>query len=109
MGMKEELKGFQKKYLRGLAHGLKPSILIGQKGLTDSMITAIDQEFNLHELIKVKFNDFKEKDQKQAIMETIVERTGCCPVGMIGHTVVIYRRHHDPEKRKIRLPVKAAS
>jgi len=109
MDMKEDLKGFQKKYLRGLAHGLKPNILIGQKGLTDSLIKAIDQELNLHELIKVKFNDFKEKDQKQAVMETIVERTGCSPVGMIGHTAVIYRENHDPEKRKIKVPVRASS
>lgn len=29
------LKGFQKKYLRGLAHGLKPVILIGKEGITD--------------------------------------------------------------------------
>lgn len=107
--MKEELKGFQKKYLRGLAHGLKPNVLIGQKGLTDSLAAAIDQELGLHELVKIKFNDFKDKDQKQAIMADVAERTGCFPVGMIGHTAIIYRRHPDPEKRKIRVPVRASS
>jgi hypothetical protein len=30
----EILKGYQKKFLKGLAHGLKPVVFIGQKGLS---------------------------------------------------------------------------
>jgi RNA-binding protein len=100
------MKGFQKKYLRGLAHSLDPSILIGQKGLTDALVRVVHEELDRHELIKVKFNDFKEKEAKQAIVATLVERTGCIPIGMIGHTAIVYRQHHDPEKRKILLPDK---
>ena len=37
-----ELKGFQKKYLRGLAHSLKPVVLIGQKGFTDELVKSTD-------------------------------------------------------------------
>ena len=32
--MMKKLEGFQRKYLRGLTHKLKPVVLIGQKGLT---------------------------------------------------------------------------
>ena len=98
------MKGFQKKYLRGLAHSLDPSILIGQKGLTDTLVRAMREELDRHELIKVKFNDFKEKEAKQAIVASLVEQTGCIPIGMIGHTAIFYRQNSNPEKRKILLP-----
>ncbi|MGA9233396.1 MAG: YhbY family RNA-binding protein, partial [Desulfobacterales bacterium] len=32
------LTGYQKKYLKGLAHGLKPVVFIGQSGLTDPVV-----------------------------------------------------------------------
>lgn len=99
-----KLKGFQKKYLRGLAHGLKPVVLLGQGGLTDSVIRSIDQALNTHELIKVKFNDFKEKEQKTEITKKITETGDCEQVGMIGHTAIFFREQSDPEKRKIKIP-----
>ena len=61
------LKGFQKKHLRGLAHGLKPIVQIGKEGITEGVIRAVDEGLLQHELIKIKFNDFKEKEQKEAI------------------------------------------
>ena len=64
-----KLKGFQKKYLRGLAHNLKPVVLIGQKGLTDDLIKSADRALDRHELIKVKFNEFKEREQKTEITD----------------------------------------
>ena len=62
-----ELKGSQKKYLRGLAHKLNPSAFIGHKGITESLIEEIDQALKASELIKIKFVDFKEKDQKMVL------------------------------------------
>jgi RNA-binding protein len=98
------LKGFQRKYLRGLAHGLKPVIFIGQKGLTPEVLSSAEKALERHELIKVKFNDFKEKPEKTRIAGRIETETGAENVGMIGHTVVFYRQQPDPEKRKISLP-----
>ena len=100
----ENLKGFQKKYLRGCAHALKPVVFIGQKGLTDSVVQSTAEALNKHELIKIKFIDFKAKDQKKEIIETIVANAKCQLGGMIGHIAVFFRRHSDPEKRKIKLP-----
>lgn len=98
------LKGFQRKYLRGLAHGMKPVVLVGQQGITDGVVQSVDQALQQHELIKLKFVDFKEKDQKTAMATVIEHRTDCEMVGMIGHTGIFYRAHHDIEKRKIVLP-----
>jgi RNA-binding protein len=100
------LKGYQKKHLRGLAHGLKPVVQIGREGVTDAVICAVDEGLFRHELIKIKFNDLKEKGPKEAITDDLAAKTGSEPVGMIGHTVILYRRHTDPEKRKIAVPAR---
>ncbi len=100
----EELKGFQKKYLRGIAHGMKPVVLIGQSGLTSGVIAAVDEALETHELIKIKFNDFKEKARKEEINGAIETATASEMVGMIGHMAIFYRMNPDPEKRKIILP-----
>lgn len=100
----EGLKGFQKKYLRGLAHSRKPLILIGQKGLTPALIKATDEALDTHELIKVKFNEFKEKEQKEAVVNIIEKEISAELVGMIGHMAIFYRCQKDPEKRRITIP-----
>jgi RNA-binding protein len=93
-----------KKYLKGMAHGLKPVVFIGQKGLTENFEKALQEALDTHELIKVRFVDFKEKDQKTDLSEEIEKRCGCEKVGMVGHIAIFYRRHKNPEKRKIVLP-----
>ena len=98
------LTGFQAKYLRGRAHGLKPIVFVGQKGLTDALIRSTEEAFDRHELIKIKFIDFKEKKQKEELAAAIGAKTGSQVAGMIGHVAILYRQHADPEKRRIILP-----
>lgn len=100
------LKGFQKKYLRGLAHKLKPVVFIGQKGVTPSMLKSVDEALGTHELIKLKFVDFKEKELKIEIIATIESKTDSQAAGLIGHTAILFRQNNDPEKQKIRVPEK---
>jgi RNA-binding protein len=97
------LTGAQRKYLRGLAHSLKPVVFIGQKGTTDSLVSALDEAFRTHELIKVKFLEFKEKDQKKEIIEFIEKKNNCQCCGIIGHMALFFRQNPDAEKRKIDL------
>lgn len=97
-----ELKGATRKYLRGLAHHLKPLVLVGQKGVTETLIEAVDEALELHELIKLKFNDFK--DEKKTLAKEIEEKTRSEMVGMIGNVAIFYRQQPDEEKRKIQLP-----
>ncbi|MCP4672489.1 MAG: YhbY family RNA-binding protein [Desulfobacula sp.] len=99
-----ELSSYQRKYLRGLAHGLKPVVFIGHKGMTDTVSRTINEALASHELIKIKFIDFKEKDQKKKIAHLIEKKTMCNMVGMIGHIGMFFKPHHDPEKRKIKIP-----
>lgn len=100
----EKLKGFQRKYLRGIAHSMKPIVFIGQKGNSGAVVKAVEEALATHELIKVKFIDCKEKEQKKEIVADLEEKGGCEMVGMIGHTAIFYRKHPDVEKQKIILP-----
>jgi len=98
------LTGSQRKYLRGLAHSRKPIVLIGQHGLTDTVLRFINDALDRHELIKIKFNEHKEKNQKKAICAGIAEGTAGEMVGLVGHTAIFFRYQPDPEKRVINLP-----
>jgi len=96
-----KLKGSEKKELRGLAHGRKPLVQVGKKGVTDELIASVDLALKDHELIKVRFLEFK--GEKKALSETIAEKTGSELAGLIGNIGVFFRPHPDPAKRKIRL------
>jgi len=96
------LKPSQKKYLRGLANSLKPIVFIGKGGLTSQVFDAIDEALQKHELIKVKFLEFK--DDKEKLSREIEEKGHCILAGMIGHVAIFYRQHPDKEKRKVQLP-----
>ena len=79
----------QKKKLKAQAHGLKPVIIVGQAGLTDSVLAETEIALNVHELIKVKIR--AEKDQRNEISEKICRSTGASLIQSIGQIVVIYR------------------
>ncbi len=102
----KQLKGYQKKYLRGLAHRLKPYVFIGQKGLTDSLLKSVSEALEKHELVKIKFLDFKETDTKKELTAEIEKITKCELVGIIGHMAIFYKQHKNPENRLLILPEK---
>ena len=83
---------------------MQPVVFLGQKGMTDAFIDSIHEALDRHELIKIKFIDFKEKKQKKEIANDIQKKAGCELVGLLGHVVTFYRQHKDPKKRKILLP-----
>ncbi len=69
------LTNSQKRELKSLAHHLKPVVQIGQKGISENLLKAINQALDDHELIKIKFIDFK--DQKDIVMNNILEEIEC--------------------------------
>lgn len=101
------LKGSERKHLRGLAHNLKPIVMIGKSGLSESVLASIDQALDDHELIKVKFNAFK--DQKKILSQEVTEKLKAEMIGLIGNVAIFYREHPDEDKRKISLKGKVFS
>ena len=101
------LQGFQKRFLRGLAHPLKPVVFAGQKGFTQSLADAMEDALEHHELVKLKFVELKEKEKKLALIEQIEKTVPCEMVGLVGHVATFFRQQSDPEKRKVHLPQRA--
>jgi RNA-binding protein len=99
--MEKRLKGSQRQYLRGIAHGLKPVIQIGRNGINPEVISHIDQALTDHELIKIKFNEFKE--EKKDLSKEIERETKSELVGTVGHIAIFFRENPEKEK-KIILP-----
>jgi RNA-binding protein len=96
----EKLKGSQRKYLRSLAHHLKPVVMVGKNGVSEKLMASVNAALNDHELIKVKFVEFKE--DKKEISKEIEQSTKSEVVGIIGNIAIFYRQHPQPELRKIK-------
>ena len=96
------LQGFQRRYLKGQAHGLKPLVQVGKLGLTEGLAASVREALDHHELVKVRFMDFKE--EKKELSATLAQRCGAELIAILGHQALLYRQNPDPEKRTVRLP-----
>ncbi|RUO22022.1 ribosome assembly RNA-binding protein YhbY [Aliidiomarina haloalkalitolerans] len=95
-----QLSNKQKQFLKGLAHPLKPVVLLGANGLTEGVVAEIDSALEHHELIKVKVPE-EDRELRVAIYEAIARETAATQVQVIGKTLVLYRPAREP---KLRLP-----
>ncbi|MBN2799373.1 MAG: ribosome assembly RNA-binding protein YhbY [Deltaproteobacteria bacterium] len=96
-----ELTGKQRRYLRSLAHALKPVVWIGHDGITDAVLDKVGIELENHELIKVKILEGAALDNEEA-GPALAAKVRAALVQTIGHQVLLYRpRSEDPD---IKLP-----
>ncbi len=86
----------QTRYLRALAHKLKPIVIVGGAGLSDGVINEINQSIEHHELIKVRINA-ADRQSRMAIIQAISEATASAVVFCIGHIAVYYRPGKKPD------------
>lgn len=78
-------------------------MLLGKHGLSDNVLSEIDQALEHHELIKVKLAGV-ERDQKEELVTAILGPCRCRQVQLVGNMLTLYRPGSDPAKRRIRLP-----
>jgi len=98
----KNLNSSQRSYLKAQAHILEPVIHLGKNGLTDGTIYSINTALSSNELIKIKFQAFK--DDKKEISEKIATQTVSLIVGIIGHTLILFKQNPNPEKQEFQLP-----
>ena len=96
-----ELTQRQKKQLRGIAQRLEAMTKVGKAGLSDAFVKSVDQMLEQHELLKVRFAEHK--DERKELSIKLAESTHSVLIASIGHVIVLFRRHPDPEKRKIKI------
>ncbi|MBN8738096.1 MAG: RNA-binding protein [Lysobacterales bacterium 69-70] len=95
------LSNSQRRYLRGLAHDLKPVILVGAKGVTEALIQEFGLALDHHELVKVRI-PAEDREDFAALAAKLAEASAAETVQTIGRTAVFYRR--NAEKPVIALP-----
>ena len=96
----EELNNAQIRKLKGLAQRMDATLKVGKQGLSEGFIKTLDQELARHELVKLKFAEFKE--QRKELAPQLAERTHSHLVTLVGNVVVLYRQSPDESKQKIK-------
>lgn len=82
---------------RAKANGLEPIIQIGKEGITDNLITQIDDTLDNRELIKIRVHLETAPDAPRQFANELGERLGADVIQVIGGVIVLYRKA-DPEK-----------
>ena len=96
----------QTQYMRALAHNLKPVVIIGNKGLTEAVLSEVQLALDHHELIKVKLAG-ADREQRAGLSKALCESTGAVQVSTIGRILTLYRANPDRDRdRRIRPPTK---
>ena len=91
--MKKNLSNIKKKELRKKAYPLKPFVMIGQRGLTDAVLTEIDVALNAHELIKIRIRGADKIKRSEQCLK-IEQQLDAEIIHQIGFITVIYRPKH---------------
>jgi RNA-binding protein len=94
------LTNAQRRYLRGLTHGINPVVMVGEKGLTDNVLEAIDEALDRHELIKIRLRT--DRETRRSLSAEIERKFKAEPVHAIGQVACFFRR--NPERQVIELP-----
>ena len=92
-----ELTSKQRKYLEKEAHDLQPVVIVGGAGVTEGVIQMADNSLAAHELIKVKFNEYKVEIKE--LTAELCEKCNATLVRIIGFTVILYREAEKAEDR----------
>jgi RNA-binding protein len=86
----EEISNRELRELKARAQSLKPIVFIGKEGLSPALLKSLDGALAHHELVKVKFADFKE--QKKELTPQLAEKVSARVVMRVGNVAVLFRR-----------------
>ena len=76
--------------LRSQAQSLNPVVMVGHDGITEGVVGALDQALTDHELVKVRFQSFKDRTKDLAV--ELEKATASELVAVTGFTAVYYRK-----------------
>ena len=89
------LTNSEKRALKARAQKLDAVVKLGHGGMSDTFLKSMDGALAAHELVKLKFSDFKE--EKKTLAPQIAERTQSELVTMVGNVAVYFRARPKAE------------
>jgi RNA-binding protein len=92
--MADDLSNREIRELKARAQRLKPMLKVGRDGLSPAFLKAVDDALARHELVKVKFDEFKE--QKKELGPKLATELAAHVIMQVGHVVVLFRRKPRP-------------
>lgn len=90
------LNSKQVRYLRSAGHALNPVVMIGNNGLSETVLNEIDRSLNAHELIKIKVAG-DQRELRVQMLQEICDKLGAAAIQHIGKQLVIYRPATEPK------------
>lgn len=90
----------QIKMLRTMGRQLKPTVIVGKEGMTQSVAERTNEVLEAHELVKVSLLDTSELTPGE-VADQLAARTHSEIVQVIGHKVVLYRETKRKGAKKI--------
>ena len=91
----------QVRYLRGMAHPLKPVLQLGGRGVTPALLRELDTALDHHELVKVRLAGV-DRSARAEQLDALLAGSGADLVQRIGHIASVFRR--NAEAPKLALP-----
>ncbi|MDP2829892.1 MAG: YhbY family RNA-binding protein [Sulfuricellaceae bacterium] len=85
----------QRRFLRAQAHTLNPVVMIGDAGLSASVMKEIGASLKSHELIKIKIAG-GDREQREAMLNEICTTLDAAPIQHIGKTLIVYKTAEKP-------------
>ncbi len=80
----------QRKYLRRLAHDIKPVVQVGNAGLTDGLLAELNHCLTRHELVKVRVR-VGNRDLRDQTIDELSRITGAEIIQQVGNTASLFR------------------
>ncbi len=85
----EPLTNAQIRALKARAQLLDATLKLGKEGVSEKFIAALDDALTRRELVKVKFDHFKE--QKKELSPQLAEKTNSHLIMRVGNVAVLFR------------------
>ena len=87
--MLEPLNNPQIRKFKAAAQHLEPMLKVGKAGLSDGFIRSVETALAQHELVKIKFVEFK--GQKKELAPQLAEKTSSHLIMRVGNVMVLHR------------------
>ena len=90
------LSSKERRALEKKAHNIQPVVIVGGAGVTEGIIQMTDASLKAHELIKIKFNEYK--DEVQELTSELCRKCDATLVRIIGFTAILFRPREEEKE-----------